>query len=192
MNVTILMRMGRIAGWLVLVVASALGSAAWAAGRPTPEESLRVAVESYTPRSASAAKQDAADAFFAFEGSTLDRELAAREPSLYREVESQWMRLLADMDAGRPQEAVRLQGAHVLELLERGSARRRGGEQPLRRFDAHHPARRLRGDPHRLGARRVSRSDRPAIAPSVSLRAEPRSPSSLVSPCGPRRAARST
>jgi high-affinity iron transporter len=59
--------------------------------------------------------------FFAFEGSTLDRELAAREPSLYREVESQWMRLLADMDAGRPQEAVRLQGAHVLELLERGT-----------------------------------------------------------------------
>jgi len=121
MNVTILMRTGRIAAGFVLLTASALGSAAWAAGRPTPEESLRAAIERYAPVSASAAKQDAADAFFAFEGSTLDRELAAREPSLYREVESQWMRLLADMDAGRPQEAVRLQGAHVLELLERGT-----------------------------------------------------------------------
>src|SRR5262245_30855224 len=121
MNITILQSTERLAAALLFVVSTAVADVVWAAGDPTPEESLRAAIESYSPPSASAAKQEAADAFFAFEGSMIDRELAAREPSLYREVESQWMRLLADMDAGRPQEAVRLQGARVLELLERGT-----------------------------------------------------------------------
>jgi high-affinity iron transporter len=121
MNITILRSTERLAATLLFVVSTAVAAAVWAAGEPTPEESLRAAIESYSPASASVAKREAADAFFAFEASALDRELAAREPSLYREVESQWMRLLADMDAGRPQESVRLQGAHVLELLERGT-----------------------------------------------------------------------
>jgi high-affinity iron transporter len=121
MKVTILRSTERLATGLFFMVSFAVAGAVWAAGGPTPEESLRVAVERYSPASASVAKQEAADGFFAFEGSALDRELGAREPALYRELESQWMRLLADMDAGRPQESVRLQGAHVLELLERGT-----------------------------------------------------------------------
>jgi high-affinity iron transporter len=121
MIVTIRKSTGRFVAALCFAVSTAVAGAVWAARGPTPAQSLRAAIERYSPASASVAKQEAADAFFAFEGSALDRDLAAREPSLYREVESQWMRLLADMDAGRPQESVRLQGANVLELLERGT-----------------------------------------------------------------------
>ncbi len=106
------------AGRLALA-ALALASIAWSA--EAPGDSLRQAIERYSPDSALAVKQQAADAFFLFEESALDRELAAREPALYREVESQWMRLLSDMEAGRPTEDIRAQGTRVLELLARGA-----------------------------------------------------------------------
>jgi high-affinity iron transporter len=120
MTFTIPLAPRRRAAWLTFIAATMLAMAARAA-EPTPEESLRAALDRYSPAAASVAKQDATDAFFAFEGSALDRDLAARDPSLYREVESQWMRLLSDMAAGERQEAVRAQGAKVLSLLEQGA-----------------------------------------------------------------------
>lgn len=104
-----------------LAVAVLAGAAAGAQPPPGPAESLRAVVESYTPRQAVSAKRAAADAFFQFEGSMLDRELAARDPALYREVEREWMRLLQTIEDGRPADAVRSQGEHVLALLDRGA-----------------------------------------------------------------------
>jgi high-affinity iron transporter len=122
MNFTILARRARRRGAGRLAVAVlALTSIAWSAEAPAPGDSLREAIERYSPDSALAVKQQAADAFFLFEESALDRELGAREPALYREVESQWMRLLSDMEAGGPTEEVRAQGTRVLELLARGA-----------------------------------------------------------------------
>jgi high-affinity iron transporter len=119
MNFTILRKPAR-RGWQV-AFAGALAVAPMAWSAETPGDSLRRAIERYSPTSAPAVRQEAADAFFLFEESALDRELGARDPSLYREVESQWMRLLADMEAGRPREDVRAQGTRVLELLARGA-----------------------------------------------------------------------
>jgi high-affinity iron transporter len=123
MNFTILCRPVRRkgAGRLAFAAALVVVSIAWSAETPTPGDTLRRAIERYSPASASMVKQEAADAFFLFEESALDRELAVRDPSLYREVESQWMRLLSDMEAGRPTEAIRTQGTRVLELLARGA-----------------------------------------------------------------------
>ncbi|MET0153190.1 MAG: FTR1 family protein [Candidatus Binatia bacterium] len=123
MNFTILCRPVRRkgAGRLAFAAALVVVSIAWSAETPTPEDTLRRAIERYSPASASMVKQEAADAFFLFEESALDRELAVRDPSLYREVESQWMRLLSDMEEGRPTEAIRTQGTRVLELLARGA-----------------------------------------------------------------------
>jgi high-affinity iron transporter len=85
-----------------------------------PGGALRAAVDSYAPERARAARQEAADAFFSFEGSTLDRDLATRDPALYRELEGEWMRLLSAMESGSPPVEVRAQGERVLGLLERG------------------------------------------------------------------------
>jgi high-affinity iron transporter len=131
MNFTILkrrLRRGR-AGRLAFaaLALTSIASIAWSAETPAPGDSLRQAIERYSPDSALAVKQQAADAFFLFEESALDRELGAREPALYREIESQWMRLLADMEAGRPTEDIRAQGTRVLELLTRGAQAAEGG-----------------------------------------------------------------
>jgi high-affinity iron transporter len=88
----------------------------------TMARSLGSIIESYSPDDAKQAKRAAQDAFFEFEGSDLDHDLAARNPALYRQLEGEWMRLLAAMDGGRPQDQVRSQGALVLALLERGTA----------------------------------------------------------------------
>jgi high-affinity iron transporter len=93
--------------------------AAWC--DPAPTESLRTAIDAYSPEEAKRSKAQAGDAFFQFEGSALDRELAARDPALYRELEGEWMRLLALMDQGRSREDVRGQGEHVLALLVHGA-----------------------------------------------------------------------
>lgn len=95
-------------------------SSAPAAAAPPVGEALRSVIDGYSPRDAKIAKQQAADAFFQFEGSALDRDLAARDPLLYRELEGEWMRLLAAMDGGQEPQEVRAQGEHVLALLERG------------------------------------------------------------------------
>ena len=121
MNFTIPLASLRRAAWLAFIATTALSAVASSAAALAPEESLRAALDRYSPASASTAKQDATDAFFAFEGSTLDRDLAARDPSLYREVESQWMRLLSDMAAEKPPQVIRAQGNQVLSLLERGT-----------------------------------------------------------------------
>jgi high-affinity iron transporter len=104
-----------------------LAVAATAGAEPTPRDALRSVVERYSVSQAAAAKREAADAFFLFEGSALDRDLAARDPSLYRTVEAEWMHLLSAMDAGRPEAEVKAQGERVLTLLERGAERAAGG-----------------------------------------------------------------
>jgi high-affinity iron transporter len=88
----------------------------------TMARSLGSIIQSYSPEDAKQAKHAAQDAFFEFEGSVLDHDLAARDPALYRQLEGEWMRLLAAMDGERPQDQVRSQGALVLALLERGAA----------------------------------------------------------------------
>src|SRR5262245_44206822 len=130
MNFTILLGAGRWRGAhrLLLVAAlalagtigSSIGQAAPAPATTTPP--LRSIIESYSPDDAQRAKRAAQDAFFEFEGSLLDHDLAARDPALYRQLEGEWMRLLAAMDRGRPQDEVRSQGALVITLLERGAA----------------------------------------------------------------------
>src|ERR1051325_487998 len=80
---------------LLSICTLAIASSAW--GQMSARDSLRAAVEHYSPAQASAGKQEAADAFFQFEGSVLDRDLATRDPSLYRTVEAEWMRPLAAM-----------------------------------------------------------------------------------------------
>jgi high-affinity iron transporter len=128
MNFTISRRAVRWrGGWVLLVAALAFvtvvaSSTSYAApSAPTSGGSLRSIIESYSPDDAQQAKRAAEDAFFEFEGSALDRDLAARDPALYRQLEGEWMRLLAAMDGGRPQDEVRSQGAQVLALLERGA-----------------------------------------------------------------------
>ena len=88
---------------------------------PAPAEALRGALAAYTPAQGKAGKQAAADAFFLFEGSELDRDLGARNPTLYREIEGEWARLLTEMGDGRPAAEVRAKGEHVLALLDRGA-----------------------------------------------------------------------
>ena len=130
MNFTISWRAGRWARVHRLLLAAALTlagavgpSVALAAPEsPAAGQALRSIIERYSADDAKQAKQAAADAFFEFEGSTLDRDLAARAPALYRQLEGEWMRLLAAMDGGRSAEQVRAQGEQVLALLERGGA----------------------------------------------------------------------
>ncbi len=112
---------------MALCFAVLAGGVAVAQGLPGAAESLRAVIESYAPEQAPSAKRAAADAFFQFEGSMLDRELAARDPALYREVEREWMRLLAVMEDGRPSDAVRSQGERVLVLLDRGARSAQAG-----------------------------------------------------------------
>ena len=124
MNINISTRAGRLTtAWLfgLLAVVSA------AAADPTPRDALRAVIDRYRVSSAAAAKQEAADAFFLFEGSKLDRDLAARDPQLYRTVEAEWMRLLSSMDGARPEGEIQSQGERVLSLLDRGAERAAGG-----------------------------------------------------------------
>src|SRR5205085_2696941 len=111
MNFTIVRAIGLA---LILWVTSAWCDAA-------PAESLRTAIDAYSPNDVKRSKAEVGDAFFQFEGSPLDRELAARDPALYRDLEGEWMRLLATIDQGRSREDVRLQGERVLALLSRGA-----------------------------------------------------------------------
>ncbi len=129
MNVTISREARRWRGGHRVLLAAALAlagtiepSIGHAAPASSTARSLRSIVESYSPDDAKQAKQAAQDAFFEFEGSVLDHDLAARDPQLYRQLEGEWMRLLAAMDGGRPQDQVRSQGALVLALLEHGAA----------------------------------------------------------------------
>jgi hypothetical protein len=112
-----------------LTLAGAVGPSVALAAPESPAvgQALRSIIERYSADDAKQAKQAAADAFFEFEGSTLDRDLAARAPALYRQLEGEWMRLLAAMDGGRSEEQVRAQGEQVLALLERGGAQAADG-----------------------------------------------------------------
>jgi high-affinity iron transporter len=112
---------------LVFLLLSSLARVSSASAEPAVRESLGLAIGRYSAEQANIAKQQAADAFFQFEGSMLDRDLATRDPALYREVEAEWMRLLAAMDAGRPDVEVKAQGARVLVLLDRGAERAAAG-----------------------------------------------------------------
>src|ERR1043166_5407588 len=115
-------------GWVCsALLLSSLAVVSVAAAEPSVRDSLRSVIDRYSAAQARAAKQEAADAFFQFEGSMLDRDLAARDPSLYREVEAEWMRLLSAMDAGRPDDEVKARGEHVLALLDRGAERAAAG-----------------------------------------------------------------
>lgn len=105
--------------WLALALVTASFSPLCAAA-PTPSEALRSAVDGYTPERAAAAKREAADAFFQFESSALDKDLAARNRGAYRELEKNWMDLLATIEAGRGMVEVKAQGERVLGLLESG------------------------------------------------------------------------
>ncbi|HSD10796.1 MAG TPA: FTR1 family protein [Candidatus Binatia bacterium] len=129
MNFTILLSRpgGGVFRRLLLAVALALAAPVGvcvALGAPVGQETgqaLRSIIEDYSADAPKRAKQGAADAFFEFEGSALDRDLAARDPALYRQLEGEWMRLLAVMDGGRSEAEVRAQGERVLALLERGA-----------------------------------------------------------------------
>lgn len=114
--------------WIAALVIVLAGAArVGAAAAPASADELRAIVSSYAPADAKSAKRAAADVFFEFEGSGLDRDLAARDPELYRTVESEWMRLLAMMDRESPQEAVRAQGEKVVTLLGEGARRAEAG-----------------------------------------------------------------
>jgi high-affinity iron transporter len=65
------------------------------------------------------------DAFFKFETSALDGQVAATDPALYREIERRWLALAAEMKAGAPAATVRADGEALAALLERaaGAAR---------------------------------------------------------------------
>ena len=101
--------------WIAVVLGMAGPALAEA---PEPAAALREAVEAYEPDTARASRAAAADAFFLFEDSALDRSLAFRDPALYRRIESEWTRLIAEMGEGRPREAVSERGGRVLTLLE--------------------------------------------------------------------------
>jgi high-affinity iron transporter len=83
-------------------------------------DDLRTAVDAYDPATPEPGRRGVADAFFAFEGSQLDRDLAIREPALYREIEDEWLRLLADLGAGKSIAEVRSRAGRVEALLDRG------------------------------------------------------------------------
>jgi high-affinity iron transporter len=106
---------------MMLLAATAMPlSAAGTAPQPEPVDALRAAIEAYRPEVAAQSKRAVADAFFLFEGSSLDRDLAARDPALYRRIESEWMRLLASVEGRKPKSEVDLQGGSVVALLEQG------------------------------------------------------------------------
>lgn len=113
----------RAQGGLVLVLALAAAITSAAPGLSleesgaSPAEQLKAAVAAYDPAKASEGKSAAADAFFLFESSALDRDLGARNPTLYREVEGEWARLLADMSAAKPASEVAIRAERVLGLL---------------------------------------------------------------------------
>lgn len=120
MILTILRGRG-LAAFSALAVALLTG-VALASGHDTVTM-LRDIVAKYSPAAAQASKRAAADAFFTFEGSDLDRELAARDPVFYRGLEGEWMKLMGSMDSGAPVDIVRTQGEHVIELLGEGTRR---------------------------------------------------------------------
>lgn len=114
--------------WIVAgILALTSPTRASAAAVPASGEKLRSIVSSYAPGDARTATRAAADAFFEFEGSGLDRNLAARDPELYRAVESEWMKLLAMMEGEASQDAVRGQGEKVVVLLAEGARRAEAG-----------------------------------------------------------------
>ncbi len=105
----------------MLALAAVVGSAAAGlsleeSGR-APVDELKAAVAAYDPAKASEGKGAAADAFFLFESSALDRDLGARNPTLYREIESEWARLIADMGAAKPSSEVAVRAERLVELL---------------------------------------------------------------------------
>jgi len=111
----------------IALVAAGFAANVWAAESAPPAEALRAAIEGYTPQAAESTKRAVADAFFTFESSSLDRDLAARDPNLYREIEREWMRLMTVIDGAPPQTDVRAEGDTVLALLERGRAASEAG-----------------------------------------------------------------
>lgn len=92
-----------------------------------PGAALGAAVTAYDPARPAEGKAQAADAFFLFESSKLDRDLAVRDPALYRRTEDEWMRLIAEMDDGAPADAVRQRANRVLALLDSGARSAAGG-----------------------------------------------------------------
>lgn len=110
-----------------LLLVALIASPVAAAESESFADELRAAVETYQPSSAESARRSAAAAFFLFEASPLDRELAARDPRLYRAIEDEWLRLLSDMGQGASSESIRERAERVLALLERG-ARSRAAE----------------------------------------------------------------
>lgn len=114
------------AGLLALALSVGIAPACVAAtAGPAPGDDLaarlREAVSAYRPSAPKPARAAAADAFFAFEGSGLDRDLAAREPGLYRAIESEWMRLLDEMAAAAPADDVAHRADRVVALLDEGA-----------------------------------------------------------------------
>ncbi len=107
-----------VAGYFLMAMAA--GALAGDVESRGPAEALRAAVHAYEPQTAVSARRAATDAFFLFEGSELDRELAARVPELYRSIEGEWRKLLTEMDQGASVNSVRESGERVLSLLESG------------------------------------------------------------------------
>ncbi len=108
---------------VAMMLLAAIAVPLWAADTTPPVEpadALRAAIEGYRPELAAQSKRAVTDAFFLFEGSSLDRDLAARDPALYRRIEGEWMRLLASVEGGKAKSEVDSQGGSVLALLEQG------------------------------------------------------------------------
>ena len=113
--------------WVVAFSLALLCEANAAPIPTTAADAIRDIVTHYSPGEAKASKRAAADAFFEFEGSGLDRQLAARDPTLYRTVESEWMKLLSLMESGAAEDVVQAQGARVVERLGEGVRKAEGG-----------------------------------------------------------------
>jgi len=79
------------------------------AGRIYPTEPVR-------------AREIAGEAFLAFESSGIDRTLAARDPSAYKALEADWMKLVSRMRAGAPASEIDGLRTAVLSRLGAGAA----------------------------------------------------------------------
>ena len=106
-------RLRSVFGLAVLVTLSGTSLAA-----SDPSDELGRVLSAYDPAAKAVSRTAAADAFFAFEESDLHRELSFRDPSLYRELESEWTSLIAAIGRGDAETEVRRRGDHVLTLLE--------------------------------------------------------------------------
>jgi high-affinity iron transporter len=106
---------------LVVLAVALLATAVLAASGGDPAARLRDSITRYDPAHAAESKTAAADAFFLFEESKLDRDLATRDPALYRRIEGEWIGLMADMGAGLDPQTVRGRGDRVLSLLGEGA-----------------------------------------------------------------------